>query len=173
MKGGRSPWAEELRKRKATESLLIYITKNRELQGKPEHSGSRHRHGRPTLDGITWKTKKPQKIRGLVVNCYRRSFRSIRSTTPTGIRTPVFWLRTRHPRPLDDGGLLLQLLRSDANRVNVCRRGFGQFVSECTTVGRKARFAFVSSHFTSSILPLPIPSGAAVPEFATSQSRPG
>lgn len=24
--------------------------------------------------------------------------------TPKGTRTPVFWLRTRHPRPLDDGG---------------------------------------------------------------------
>lgn len=24
--------------------------------------------------------------------------------TPTGIRTPVAWLRTRYPRPLDDGG---------------------------------------------------------------------
>src|SRR3954447_21835321 len=26
------------------------------------------------------------------------------ATTPKGTRTPVFWLRTRHPRPLDDGG---------------------------------------------------------------------
>src|SRR6516162_1128441 len=26
------------------------------------------------------------------------------SSTPKGTRTPVFWLRTRHPRPLDDGG---------------------------------------------------------------------
>src|SRR5690606_3474481 len=25
--------------------------------------------------------------------------------TPTGIRTPVSWLRTMHPRPLDDGGV--------------------------------------------------------------------
>src|SRR5690606_40511836 len=25
--------------------------------------------------------------------------------TPTGIRTRVSWLRTMHPRPLDDGGL--------------------------------------------------------------------
>ncbi len=32
--------------------------------------------------------------------------------TPTGNRTPVFWLRTRCPRPLDDGGLYV--LRSSA-----------------------------------------------------------
>jgi hypothetical protein len=28
----------------------------------------------------------------------------IKGDTPTGNRTPVFWLRTRYPRPLDDGG---------------------------------------------------------------------
>src|SRR4029078_4877925 len=42
-----------------------------------------------------------------------------RPITPTGTRTPVFWLRTRHPRPLDDGGLSLQLLLLDAIHVNV------------------------------------------------------
>src|SRR5208337_2369565 len=26
------------------------------------------------------------------------------SSTPTGTRTPVPWLRTKYPRPLDDGG---------------------------------------------------------------------
>ena len=26
-------------------------------------------------------------------------------STPTGTRTPVPWLRTKYPRPLDDGGL--------------------------------------------------------------------
>ena len=26
-------------------------------------------------------------------------------STPTGSRTPVSWLRTRYPRPLDDGGV--------------------------------------------------------------------
>ena len=40
--------------------------------------------------------------------------------TPTGNRTPVFWLRTRCPRPLDDGGLnpthiVPQHARQDSN----------------------------------------------------------
>src|SRR6185437_16475525 len=30
--------------------------------------------------------------------------------TPKGSRTPVFWLRTRHPRPLDDRGVGLLAL---------------------------------------------------------------
>jgi hypothetical protein len=29
------------------------------------------------------------------------------SSTPTGNRTPVSWLRTRYPRPLDDGGRIV------------------------------------------------------------------
>src|SRR5690606_8924377 len=39
--------------------------------------------------------------------------------TPTGNRTPVFWLRTRCPRPLDDGGIhqpnLSKHARQDSN----------------------------------------------------------
>src|SRR4051812_18635545 len=29
----------------------------------------------------------------------------VKATTPKGSRTPVLWLRTRYPRPLDDGGV--------------------------------------------------------------------
>src|SRR3954453_12783787 len=32
-------------------------------------------------------------------------------STPKGSRTPVLWLRTRYPRPLDDGGVCARLLR--------------------------------------------------------------
>ena len=45
------------------------------------------------------------------------------ANTPTGNRTPVFWLRTRYPRPLDDGGagfvlsadLVAEHVRRDSN----------------------------------------------------------
>jgi hypothetical protein len=30
---------------------------------------------------------------------------ALRFSTPKGSRTPVLWLRTRYPRPLDDGGV--------------------------------------------------------------------
>ena len=32
------------------------------------------------------------------------------ASTPTGTRTPVPWLRTKYPRPLDDGGLMRRIL---------------------------------------------------------------
>src|ERR1700678_2630887 len=34
----------------------------------------------------------------------RLVFQAFRLSTPTGTRTPVPWLRTKYPRPLDDGG---------------------------------------------------------------------
>ena len=34
------------------------------------------------------------------------------ASTPKGSRTPVLWLRTRYPRPLDDGGAVGQIPRS-------------------------------------------------------------
>ena len=40
--------------------------------------------------------------------------------TPTGNRTPVFWLRTRYPRPLDDGG---KKLPADTDRTRNVRAG--------------------------------------------------
>jgi hypothetical protein len=46
-------------------------------------------------------SKKPRKIQGFL-RILQHSPRL--ATTPKGTRTPVFWLRTRHPRPLDDGG---------------------------------------------------------------------
>src|SRR5208337_2016782 len=32
------------------------------------------------------------------------------SSTPTGTRTPVPWLRTKYPRPLDDGGIVSRFI---------------------------------------------------------------
>src|SRR5580704_16016465 len=31
-------------------------------------------------------------------------------STPTGTRTPVPWLRTKYPRPLDDGGIAANII---------------------------------------------------------------
>ena len=36
-------------------------------------------------------------------------------STPTGTRTPVPWLRTKYPRPLDDGGQKMQLMINQAS----------------------------------------------------------
>ena len=40
----------------------------------------------------------------------RLVFRAFLSSTPTGTRTPVPWLRTKYPRPLDDGGLKMNII---------------------------------------------------------------
>jgi hypothetical protein len=37
---------------------------------------------------------------------------SVSLSTPTGNRTPVSWLRTRYPRPLDDGGKTFRFCQS-------------------------------------------------------------
>jgi hypothetical protein len=88
--------------------------------------------GKYTCGSSSNKTKKPRKTPGV------SSISLCLPTTPTGIRTPVFWLRTRHPRPLDDGGLLLQLVLSEARHVNVCRNSTGQIVGLAAFCGSTA-----------------------------------
>lgn len=42
-------------------------------------------------------------------------------STPTGIRTPVPWLRTMYPRPLDDGGKRVVGNESTNNKTSLPR----------------------------------------------------
>ena len=44
--------------------------------------------------------------------------------TPKGNRTPVPWLRTRYPRPLDDGGTASVFLRQTGEAATSLRRRF-------------------------------------------------
>src|SRR5581483_8283102 len=55
----------------------------------------------PSTHRLARNAKKPLKNQGFLR--IHRIFLGL-TTTPKGTRTPVFWLRTRHPRPLDDGG---------------------------------------------------------------------
>ena len=43
-------------------------------------------------------------------------------STPTGTRTPVPWLRTKYPRPLDDGGMLTNgIISSWGSQSSLCQ----------------------------------------------------
>ena len=43
-------------------------------------------------------------------------------STPTGTRTPVPWLRTKYPRPLDDGGMLTNgIISSWESQSSLCQ----------------------------------------------------
>src|SRR5262249_25021103 len=46
-------------------------------------------------------------------------------STPTGTRTPVPWLRTKYPRPLDDGGSAI-MLSYDRGQVSLFRARRGK-----------------------------------------------
>jgi hypothetical protein len=44
------------------------------------------------------------------------------ASTPTGTRTPVPWLRTKYPRPLDDGGMLTNgIISSWGSQSSLCQ----------------------------------------------------